>query len=429
MASASLPPGIFHQEPGLCRSPKELLPLFPSHTTKQEVFRSGLRVGRFQLEDQWKSTHFFSESNQSIILHSSVRRPVLVDVQDVRPDSVLFSFGIAEQYARQEKILQYLMSGPKAEKDGLNVSILSDLMGLHTVAIDMRQLSIHPPEDEFCLYEIGADNTNPSLIYPRIGFHFPKPLLDFVGDSSRGSMVSVHADGRVLFTGTAAEVKDVISIISEFCPSKNSTQCSRKATLVPHFTRMDITAGQSSIRGSSLKLQTATFAPVKSPEKIKMKPSTKKKHGRKAGWERDLYRKNYFHACESLLSVLLDKRRGKTTILLLKKSGPEVPQLLTQFSAGIAGTGLAVIFSVLYKVVGGRASLCAVKFLNTGFGFGLVWLSLAVNRLRDTIVYISKNSSRLRENDNEIMKKVDRSVNEVFFRAATLMAAALLRFA
>lgn len=160
-----------------------------------------------------------------------------------------------------------------------------------------------------------------------------------------------------------------------------------------------------------------------------MKPLTKKKQSRKAIRERDLYKKNYFHACESLLSVLLAKRRGKMTILSLKKSGPGVPELLSQFSAGIAGTGLAVIFSVFYKIVGSRVPFCATKLLNTGFGFGLVWLSWAVNRLRDTIVHVSKNSSRMGSNEAEIIRKVDRSVNEVFFRAATIMAVALFRFA
>ncbi|XP_043720952.1 uncharacterized protein LOC122668454 [Telopea speciosissima] len=114
---------------------------------------------------------------------------------------------------------------------------------------------------------------------------------------------------------------------------------------------------------------------IPSPKKNKQKSSPRKRHNKKTGRERDLYRKNYFHACESLLTLILEKRQGKTAILSLKKSGPELPELLNQFSAGIAGTGLAVIFSVVCKVVGGRTPFCASKLLNTGFGFGLVWLS------------------------------------------------------
>ncbi|XXG79377.1 hypothetical protein AAC387_Pa09g0462 [Persea americana] len=432
MASATYPAGIFHEQ-GLCRTLKEFppLPFVSCQSTKQDILRSScLKLGSTHIEDQWKSAHLLAESNQSVIIDSTVRRPVLVDVQDVRSDSVVFSFGIAEQCARHEKILQYLMSGSKAEVEGFNFSVLSNLMGLHTVAIDMRQLSTHPTEDEFCLYEIDG-NDHHSFLYEKSGFYGPKPLLDFVGDLGRSSMVSVHLDGRVLFTGTGKEVKDLISIVSEFYPLKSPMNCSKQALLVPHFMRntMDGDAAQVSVMSSSLKLQTVTVAPVKSPEKIKLKPLTKKKHRRKAVRERDLYKKNYFHACESLLSVLVHKRHGKATILSLKKSGPELPQLLTQFSAGIAGTGLAVIFSVICKTIGGRAPFCTTKLLNTGFGLGLVWLSCAVNRLRETIIHISKNSSRVGSNENEIIRKVDRSVDEIFLRAAVIMAVAVLRFA
>ena len=166
-----------------------------------------------------------------------------------------------------------------------------------------------------------------------------------------------------------------------------------------------------------------------SPEKIKLKPSPKKT-SKKLARERDLYKKNYFHACESLLSLMVNKRRhGRTAILSLKKSGPELPELLTQFSAGIAGTGLAVIFSVICKIACGRVPFCTSKLFSTGLGFGLVWLSWAVNRLRDTVVHIGKNASKLGLKEEEMIKKVEKSVNEIYFRAAMLMAVAVLRFA
>lgn len=167
-----------------------------------------------------------------------------------------------------------------------------------------------------------------------------------------------------------------------------------------------------------------------SPEGVKLKPSPKKKNGRKANTERDLYKRNYFHACENLLSLMINKKQNRrTAILSLKKSGPEVPQLLTQFSASIAGTGLAILFSVICKVGCGKAPFCAYKLLNTGFGFGLVWLSWAVNRLRETVVLISKTSGKAGLKEEEMLKKVNRSINEIFFRAATLMAVAVLRLA
>lgn len=143
-----------------------------------------------------------------------------------------------------------------------------------------------------------------------------------------------------------------------------------------------------------------------------------------------MYKNNYFHACESLLSLMVNKRYDrKTAILSLKKSGPELPELLTQFSVGIAGTGLAVLFSVLSKLACGRVTFGGSKLLSTGFAFGLVWLSWAVNKLRDTIVYVSKNAGKLSLNEEEMMRRVDKSVNSIYFRAATLMAVAVLRFA
>jgi len=171
------------------------------------------------------------------------------------------------------------------------------------------------------------------------------------------------------------------------------------------------------------------FLLLKSPEKVKVKPSQKK--SKKVARERDLFKKNYLHACESLLSLMVDKRQHrKTAILSLKKSGPVLPELLTQFSVGIAGTGLAVLLSVIYKLACGRGiPFCASKLLNTGFGVGLVWLSWAVNKLRDTIVGINKNAGKPRLKDEEIIRKVDKSLREIYFRSAALLAVAVLRLA
>lgn len=167
---------------------------------------------------------------------------------------------------------------------------------------------------------------------------------------------------------------------------------------------------------------------LNSPEKLKVKPSQKKKNSRKVGRERDLYKKNYFHACECLLSLMAHERyHGKTAILSLKKSGPELPELLTQFSVGIAGTGLAVLFNVICKVSCGRVPFCASKLFSTGIGFGLVWLSWAVNQLRYTIVYISKNANKLSLKEEEMVRQVDKSMHEIYFRAAALMAVAVLK--
>ncbi|KAF8401623.1 hypothetical protein HHK36_012569 [Tetracentron sinense] len=425
MASSTCPPGLFHQEQGFCRGYKEFRPSIPSHGSRQEIIRSGYRhLSPPQLEGPSKPMTRFSEFNQFIKLDSAIRRPAFFDIQDTRPSSVLLSFGIAEQCTRHEKILQFLMSGSsELEKNVLDFSTLSDLMWPQTLAIDMCPQLPSPSDDGFSVYEVEGDATQPSLIYPRREFY------DFIGDLACSSKIAVHPDGRFMFTSTRVEMKDLLLIFAEFYLSKNSTKWRKQSVLVPPFTRLEESEARANTYGSSLKLETATVAPLKSPEKIKLKPSPRKKHNRKAGRERDLYRKNYFHACESLLSLVLDKKRGKMTILSLKKCGPELPQLLTQFSAGIAGTGLAVLFSVFYKVACGRVPFCASRLLNTGFGFGLFWLSWAVNRLRDTIVHICKNSSKLGLKDEEMLRKVDRDVNGIYFRAATVMAVAVLRLA
>ncbi|XP_042476681.1 uncharacterized protein LOC122058193 isoform X4 [Macadamia integrifolia] len=399
MAYSTSPSGLFHKEQGLCRVQKEFQPFMPIPGTRQQMISSScFHIRPLQLEDPWKSTARLSEQ---IKLDSTIKRPELVDIQETRPDLVLLSSGIAEQCRRHENILHFLMSQSSEKvRDVLDISLVSDL-GLQMLAIDTHPQPYASPDDGFRLYEVEGDDAQLPFIYPN-GDSAQKPLLDFVGDLARGSKVTVQPDGRVLLAGTVVEMKDLLSVVAEFYLSKNTTKCRRQHMLVPHFT---------------------------SPEKNKQKSSPRKRHNKKSGRGRDLYRKNYLHACEILLTLILEKRRGKNVILSLKKSGPELAELLNQFSAGIAGTGLAVIFSVVCKVVGGRATFCASKLLNSGIGFGLVWLSWSVNRLRDTIIHISKNSSKLGSKEDQMMRRVDRSMNEIFFRAATIMAVTVLRFA
>ncbi|XP_068660659.1 uncharacterized protein [Aristolochia californica] len=426
------------QELGLYRSAREFQPLLLGQGARPELLRSGcLQLKPTQFEDHRIFRNLCSDIDQSVHLSSAVHRPVIVDVQDARPDSVLFSFGIAEKCARHEKILQFLLSGSNSkEKQGLDVSLVSDLMGFHSLAIDMRHLSAASLDDDFDLYEIGSCS---SLSQLRSEFYIPKPVLNFVEDLSKNSIFTVHPDGKLLFTGTAAEVKNLLAVLSEFY-SKNSTNWSQQHTQVPHFNRMGCTEA-GAYMPSSLKLQAVTVAPEKSIEKLKLKTSPRKKVTRKAGKEkdlymtrragkeRDLYTKNYFHACESLLSLLIDNKRcRRTTMLSLKKSGAELSNILTQLSTGIAGTGLAVIFSVACKVAGTGVPFSATKVLNTGFGFGLVWLSWAVNELRDAILRITKRSGRVGPTEDEKMRGIDRILNEIMFRASTLMVMAVLRF-
>ncbi|RDX71685.1 hypothetical protein CR513_48928, partial [Mucuna pruriens] len=324
-------------------------------------------------------------------------------------NAVLFGFGIVEQCNKHDKILNFLMSETaEAGIDGANLSLLSDLMKLQLSGIDEPQQPLS------------------SLIYPTSKFDIQKPLLYFLQDSTLSSTITVHPDGQITFMGTVIDLKDLLSVVAESYLPKCSHKGEKKSMLVPHFSRMNINELEI-IDSSTLKIQSTITAPLRSPEKVKLKPLQKK--NKKVGRERDLY-KNYSHACETLLSLMVDKKqRRKTAILSLKKSGPELPELLTQFSAGIAGTGLAVLLSVICNLACGRATLCASSLFNTGFGFGLVWLSGAVYKLRTTIVSMSKNAGKLGLKEEEIMQKLDKSIRNIYNTAATLLAVVVLRLA
>ncbi|KAI4301294.1 hypothetical protein L6164_034586 [Bauhinia variegata] len=407
MASHGYPPGlVLQQELNMkgCQS------FTPSPLAKPEIITyqcPSLRPN--SCDEAWKSQSKGFNSNHLVSVDLAVQKPVIVDPQATCPNAVIFSFGIVEQCTRRDKILQFLKSRTtEAKIGGRQISSLSDLMGSQLLGIDIPQQPL-----------------SSSLIYPNSRFDIQQPLLDFLGDSALGSKVIIHPDGLVTFMGTETEMKYLLSLVAESNLPKNSLKGEKLSLLVPHFSRLNTVVAEAN---ATLKIQSAVTAPLRSPKKVKVRPSPKK--NKRAGRERDLYKKNYLHACESLMSLIVDKKqRRKTAFLTLKKSGPELPELLTQFSAGIAGTGLAVLLSVICKVACGRVPFCASKLLNTGFGFGLVWLSGAVNRLRDTVVDISKNAGKLALKDEEMIQKLDKSINAIYFRAAALLAVALLRLA
>ncbi|TYI49009.1 hypothetical protein E1A91_D12G006000v1 [Gossypium mustelinum] len=420
MVSHGYPRGlgpVLHQEPGFSRMVKEFGSVFPGQLVKQDMVQIGsfdLRCNQFHFQEQPKPVTALCETKLIIDADPTAQNPVVIDKPDAYLDTARFSFRIAEKCTRHEKILKFLMSGSNELENGeLALSLLSDLMGLQPLMFGVHQQPYAS-----------------SLIYPSSKIDYQVPLPDFLGEMIHYSKITVNPDGQVVLTATGTEMKDILSIVAEFYLSSNSTKSRNQFSLVPYFDRKWITKARTGTNLSSPQSEVASIAPMKSPEKIKQKPSPKKNASRKLASERDLYKKNYFHACECLLSLIVDKRRhGRTAILSLKKSGPELPQLLSQFSAGIAGTGLAVLLSVIWKVFFWRVPFCTPKLFSASIGFGLVWISWAVNQLRDTVVQISKNTSKSGLKEEEMVERVEKSVNQIYFRAATLMAIAVLRFA
>lgn len=194
------------------------------------------------------------------------------------------------------------------------------------------------------------------------------------------------------------------------------------------FTIHIITDLEKLLLSNACSLYVFTF--FVSKVKANAKTSQKGKISAKTVKERDISSSSYLHACEILLSLIVDRKKQDTNaIISLKKSGPQITELLTRFSASIAGAGVAVVLSVVCQVVCNRVPFCKAKLLSTGFGLGLVWISLAVNNLRNTVVSIRRSSGRLDGEDEEMVDRMDGNLKDVWFRAAAVLTVAVLRLA
>ncbi|KAL6505102.1 hypothetical protein OROGR_024919 [Orobanche gracilis] len=325
-----------------------------------------------QPNDQWRSTSGLLDPNHFIRIGSTYKSPTLIELQDSHSDSaLLLSFGIAKRCAMQEKFLKLLSSKSTDGQGGhlLDLSVLDDLMRPQSPISDL-------PEQAFAshlMWHFKYGQPLQNLIYPARELCFNEPLF-----------------GQPLCNRTCIEMND-----------------DRRKRSRPNI-------------GTS-KLAATETASLKSHDKTKEKTFQKKK--KRIGKERDIYSNSYLHACESLLSIIVGrKQQGMDIILSLKKSGPQLTRLLTRASASIAGTGIAVILSVLCRVSCSRAPSSGAS--SAGLGLGLVWLSCALNKLRDTVVAISKTcSGKVGEKEYEMMSSLDRDLKDVYFRAVALMAA------
>jgi len=310
------------------------------------------------------------------------------------------------------------MSGSDVKE--LDASILAELTGPHNLPINMGSQP-YIPDDKLSIYEFALEE--PQQYLPENQLIIPDPLLEFA--QSIGSALAIDENGWVIFTGNGDEMRDLLSVFLEFNVPKREPRGCKAAYLVPYFDRK---RGRNSSQSNSKLANTAVDA-SKSTANVKAKSPSKKKQKGKTVNEHDMYQKNYFHASEAILSILLDKNRNSSTMVSLKKAAPEVSELLTQCSIGIAGAGLAVLLSVVCKIaIGGRTPFAATRLLNTGVGFGLFWLSCAVNGLRDTITSIFRGPTDANM-EEEAAVRIQRSVNDILFRAVSLLAVTALKFA
>nr|TKW24567.1 hypothetical protein SEVIR_3G058600v2 [Setaria viridis] len=349
----------------------------------------------------------------------------LIDVQDSHPDSVRLSLGIAEQCARQEKILKFLMSVTSgSDVKELDESLLAEFTGQQTLPINLGNQP-YIPDDKLTICEFGLELDEPQQYLPEKQLVIPDPLLDFV--QSYGSALTIDQNGRILFAGHGDEMRDLLSLFLEFNMSKRETSGCKTAFLVPYFERKKRSRANSQVSNTNLASMATDIS--KSAD-VKSKSSSKKKQRGKNIKERELHQRNYIHASEAFLSILLDKDKSSSTILSLKKAGPEINELLTQCSVGIAGTGLAILLSVMCKMATGmRTPFASARLLSTSVGFGLFWLSWAVNGLRDTIASIFRSPSNINMEEDEVAVRIQKSMNEILFRAITLLAITALKFA
>ncbi|XP_010457341.1 PREDICTED: uncharacterized protein LOC104738828 isoform X2 [Camelina sativa] len=323
-----------------------------------------------------------SKSNHVVEFDSTMMKPSLINGHETRPEPLCLSLGITEQCARQKKVTEFLLSiSEELKEGGLDLSLLS-LMDLEA----LRSSSQLP-------------NASSSLLY---------------------------LDGSVLLSSSRAEFNDLVSTAAEFHKIRNnSTRWRKLSRLVPQFQRFDSEVLTDTLQLPAAKLDSVTLAPPENPKKTRLKPSPKKQNPKIRDKETDLYKRNHLHACESLISLMIgDEKHRQTTMLSLKKSRGELLELLTQFSIGIAGTGIAVLFSLVCNVASRRVPFCANKVFESALSLSLVLLSWSVSRLRVAIVDVNKKAIK----EEEITNKVERRIKEVYFRTATVIAMVALRF-
>lgn len=367
----------------------------------------------------------FPQSSRTVMADSLFSKLVPLDSLGNFGSPVQFSLGIAEKCTRHEKVSKFLSTAANG-MEKLDLSDLSDLVDFQVTITDMQR---NQATSSSLQSQGSRGKTKPSFFYPAGILDCQEQLVEFLDQRLPNPSISINSDGKISFEGSITEMKDLLSVLEEFYLPR----WSKPTMLVPQFEWASAIETQISANHAALQLESLRFAPLKSPEKVKVKQPPRRKSKKRSSREpANLYEKNYSRACETFLSVMMDRNRsGKSVIRSLKKSGAELPHLLNQFSTTIAGTGLAIIFSILCKVACGRASLYSTsKVLTASIGIGMFWMSWAVNKLNKTVLHIKKSPAKLGfEEEKEMARRVDQSINDIFFSAATVTAMAMLKLA
>lgn len=137
------------------------------------------------------------------------------------PESLVLSFGIAEKYARQEKVMEFLRSRSEEFKGkGFDMSLLNELMEFEAMKSTSQ------------LLPYGAS----SVLY--LNQELGKPVLDLVRNMLDNPEFSMRSNGHVLFSSSSSpELNDILSVASEFNFSRSSTKWRQLSPLIPHFER------------------------------------------------------------------------------------------------------------------------------------------------------------------------------------------------
>ncbi|ESQ36597.1 hypothetical protein EUTSA_v10007898mg [Eutrema salsugineum] len=349
---------------------------------KPEIRRENNYNLKLEHLEPWKPFCSLRKSNHFVEFDSTMMKPRVLDVHETG----------------QEEVIELLLSRADELRDrGFDMSLLSDLMDFH------------------------ASRSSSSLVY--LNQEPVKPLLDLMMHNPESS---INSDAQILFSSSRAELNDnVVSIAAEFHMLKKSARWRKLSRLVPQFQRFDSEVLIDTVQLNEVNLDAVTLVPLKSPEKTRFKPPPKKQNPKIRDREKDLYKRNHLHACESLISLMIgSEQHRQSTLLSLKKSCGDLSELLTQFSIVIAGTGIAVFFSVVSSVASRRVPFCANKVFDSALSLSLVLLSWAVSRLREAIVNVKRKAIK----DEETTNTVERRIKDVYFGAATAIAMVALRF-